>query len=68
MSLHLQSNSAIHYRETLRKADYKMPHLPDEILCIICTQLWQQEDFNTLFNCACSGKKLATAALSNLYR
>ncbi|MCJ1430061.1 hypothetical protein MMC29_007976 [Sticta canariensis] len=35
---------------------------------MVCTQLWHQRDFNTLFYCACSGKQLATIALTNLYR
>ncbi|MCJ1267316.1 hypothetical protein MMC22_007201 [Lobaria immixta] len=45
-----------------------MAYLPDDILYMICAQLWHQQDFNTLFNCACSGKQLATVALTNLYR
>ena len=42
--------------------------LPDDILYMICTELWHFRDFNTLFNCACSGKQLALSALANLYR
>ncbi|MCJ1266352.1 hypothetical protein MMC22_006235 [Lobaria immixta] len=45
-----------------------MPHLPYEIWYMICTQLCNQRDSITLFNCACSGKQLATIALTNLYR
>ena len=57
-----------HHRETFRVADCKMTYLPDDIWYMICTQLWHQRDSFTLFNCACSGKQLATMALTNLYR
>lgn len=46
----------------------KMAYLPDDIWYIICTLLWHDRSFNTLFNCACSGKQLASIALTNLYR
>ncbi|KAA6412831.1 MAG: hypothetical protein FRX48_03824 [Lasallia pustulata] len=42
--------------------------LPDDILHLICVQLWHQRDFDTLFNCAQAGKQLAAPALANLYR
>ncbi|MCJ1423974.1 hypothetical protein MMC29_001861 [Sticta canariensis] len=45
-----------------------MVYLPDEVLYMICTQLWHQGDFQTLFRCACSGKRLAPIAITNLYR
>lgn len=44
------------------------PALPDDILHLICIQLWHQRDFNTLFNCALSCKRLAEPAVANLYR
>lgn len=42
--------------------------LPDDILYLICTQIWESRDFNTLFNCALTGKQLAVPALSHIYR
>ena len=39
-----------------------MTYLPDEILCKVCTELWHQRDFHTLFNCARSWKQLAVIA------
>lgn len=42
--------------------------LPDDILHEICNQLWQQEDFSTLFDCTLVGKQLAAPAIIHLYR
>ena len=42
--------------------------LPDDILHIICEQLWEQRDFDTLYRCTCSGKQLAVPALASIYR
>ncbi|KAI9846760.1 MAG: hypothetical protein M1837_003609 [Sclerophora amabilis] len=42
--------------------------LPDDILHMVCLELWQQRDFNTLFTCAISSKQLAPPALASLYR
>ena len=42
--------------------------LPDDILYLICTQIWELRDFNTLFNCVLTGKQLAVPALSHIYR
>lgn len=47
---------------------FKMNYLPDDILYMVFTELLDREDLGTLFNCACSSKRLATMALSNLYR
>ncbi|KAF2473334.1 uncharacterized protein BDR25DRAFT_218390, partial [Lindgomyces ingoldianus] len=44
------------------------PTLPDDILHLLCEELAHQENFDTLFSCACSSKGLATPALTNLYR
>lgn len=53
--------------ETYRVAEYTMTYLLGEIWHLICSQLWHQRDFNTLFNCACSWKQLASIALPILY-
>lgn len=42
--------------------------LPDDILYMICAALGESREFDTLYSCACSGKRLAIPALSNLYR
>ena len=42
--------------------------LPDDILYLICAQIWELRDFNTLFNCALTGRQLAVPALSHIYR
>lgn len=47
---------------------YEMTSLPDDIWYMVCTELWYQQDFNTLFNCVCSGKQLANIAVIYLYR
>ena len=44
------------------------PVLPDDILYLICTQLWQKRDFDTLYQSAISGRRLAYPALANIYR
>lgn len=43
-------------------------YLPDDILHMICNELFHGQDFPTLFNCAVSSKTLASLALPNLYR
>lgn len=45
-----------------------MASLPDDILYMICSQLWERRDFDTLYQCVCAGKQLAVPALTNLYR
>lgn len=45
-----------------------MAYLPLEIMSIICTYLSYEQDFKTLFSCACAGKELALVALSRIYR
>lgn len=42
--------------------------LPDDVLYMICTQLWHQRDFDTLYHAALAGKQLAVPALANIYR
>ncbi|KAJ9645972.1 hypothetical protein H2199_003015 [Coniosporium tulheliwenetii] len=42
--------------------------LPDDILHVLCAELAQQRDFDTLFNCAASNKSFAVPALTHLYR
>lgn len=42
--------------------------LPDDLLHMVCGQLWEQRDFDTLYHCACSGKQLAIPALASIYR
>ena len=42
--------------------------LPDDLLHMICGALSEQKDFNSLFQCACSGKQLAVPALASIYR
>ncbi|KAI8936895.1 hypothetical protein NX059_006127 [Plenodomus lindquistii] len=44
------------------------PYLPDDILHLLCEELAAQEQFDTLFNCACSSRILAVPALTHLYR
>jgi hypothetical protein len=42
--------------------------LPDDILHLLCDELANLEQFDTLFNCACSSRTLAVPALTHLYR
>ncbi|KAH7077793.1 hypothetical protein BKA63DRAFT_532260 [Paraphoma chrysanthemicola] len=42
--------------------------LPDDILHLLCEELADQDQFDTLFNCACSSRVLAVPALTHLYR
>jgi len=44
------------------------PALPDDILHLLCEQLADQEQFDTLFNCATASRALAVPALTHLYR
>ncbi|KAA8615465.1 hypothetical protein PtrSN002B_001560 [Pyrenophora tritici-repentis] len=44
------------------------PTLPDDILHLLCEELANQEQFDTLFNCACSSRALAVPALTHLYK
>jgi hypothetical protein len=44
------------------------PILPDDILHVLCEELASQEQFDTLFNCACASRVLAVPALTHLYR
>ncbi|EUC45020.1 hypothetical protein COCMIDRAFT_96713 [Bipolaris oryzae ATCC 44560] len=42
--------------------------LPDDILHLLCEELASQEQFDTLFNCACASRALAVPALTQLYK
>lgn len=42
--------------------------LPDDILHLLCEELADERDFDTLFACAVSGKRLAIPALTAMYR
>ncbi|KAF2834932.1 hypothetical protein M501DRAFT_989318 [Patellaria atrata CBS 101060] len=42
--------------------------LPDDVLYLICEQLAFQRQFDTLFSCIGTGKRLAVPALTHLYR
>lgn len=44
------------------------PRLPDDILHVLCEELANLGQFDTLFNCACASRVLAVPALTNLYR
>lgn len=44
------------------------PALPDDILHVLCEELASQDQFDTLFNCACASRTLAVPALTHLYR
>ncbi|KAH8732370.1 hypothetical protein GQ44DRAFT_180311 [Phaeosphaeriaceae sp. PMI808] len=44
------------------------PVLPDDILHVLCEELANQDEFDTLFNCACSSRVLAVPALTHMYR
>jgi hypothetical protein len=44
------------------------PALPDDILHVLCEELANQDQFDTLFNCACASRALAVPALTYLYR
>lgn len=44
------------------------PALPDDILHVLCEELANQDQFDTLFNCACASRTLAVPALTHLYR
>jgi hypothetical protein len=44
------------------------PALPDDILHVLCEELASQDQFDTLFNCACASRVLAVPALTHLYR
>ncbi|MCJ1306670.1 hypothetical protein MMC25_000313 [Agyrium rufum] len=42
--------------------------LPDDILHLICDQLWLMRDFNTLYSCALVSRSFALLAVAKLYR
>lgn len=42
--------------------------LPPEILVLVCEELGNRQDFQTLFHCALAGRTLVRSALSWLYR
>ncbi|CAI6340254.1 unnamed protein product [Periconia digitata] len=44
------------------------PALPDDVLHLLCEHLAEQEQFDTLFNCACSSRTLGVPALTHMYR
>lgn len=44
------------------------PALPDDIIFMVCSQLLLQKDFDTLFQCIVSSRKLAIPAATHLYR
>lgn len=48
--------------------DMAQPALPDDILHLLCEELASQDQFDTLFNCACANRILAVPALTHLYR
>ena len=43
-------------------------YLPDDVIHLICVQLWHMREFNTLFSCALASKALFEGAIPNLYR
>jgi hypothetical protein len=45
-----------------------IPVLPEDVLYELCEELALQEQFDTLFNCACASRTFAVSALTNLYR
>jgi hypothetical protein len=45
-----------------------VPDLPEDILHLICGELFKQQDFPTLFNCCSTNKTLASNAVNALYR
>jgi hypothetical protein len=44
------------------------PDLPEDILHLLCTELFERKDFPTLFNCCSTSKTLAGPAVNALYR
>ena len=54
-----------HHSGTLAKM---APTLPDDILHVLCEELANLRQFDTLFNCACASRVLAVPALTHLYR
>lgn len=44
------------------------PALSNDVLHVLCEELALQEEFDTLFHCACSSRSLAVPALTHLYR
>lgn len=44
------------------------PTLPDDILHVLCEELANLRQFDTLYNCACASRVLAVPALTNMYR
>ena len=49
-------------------ASYHGETLPDEILSVICQELGNDRDFDSLFKCALSSKSFADPALRTLYQ
>jgi hypothetical protein len=45
-----------------------VPDLPEDILHLLCAELFERRDFGTLFNCCSTAKTLAEPALTALYR
>ena len=45
-----------------------VPHLPEEILVLICEELGRRRDFPTLFGCALSSVSFSEPALRTMYR
>jgi hypothetical protein len=45
-----------------------VPHLPEEILLLICEELGRRKDFSTLFQCTLSSVALSEPALRTMYR
>lgn len=62
-SSHLLNNTTSSSLSLLLKM---APALPDDILHLLCEQLAEQDQFDTLFNCACSNRALAVPALTHL--
>lgn len=52
----------------LHQLETMQPSIPDDILHLICEELSEQTDFDSLFYCAISSRRLAIPALTCLYR
>lgn len=42
--------------------------VPEDVLYVLCDRLAEAKDFDTLFQCALTGKRFAVPALTTLYR
>jgi hypothetical protein len=64
----LSVNTAVGLSQHYQQHIMAQPTLPDDILHVLCEELANQDQFDTLFNCACSSRVLAVPALTHLYR